>query len=221
MTIGHRLKEERLRLGFSQTDFAALAGASKGAQLKWEKDDASPNAQALVAFAEAGADVLYVLTGRHAPNRAETTISEIEDDLTAIERQLLDIERVRLPGEDDGQADDRTMISARNRLQTILAADAKLLPSGLKERASSLLEIASDPIRLSTFRAADHAQMRKRRDQMKEKLAAWLDGNKYSASDTVKNLLVLLALDFTVPVKLLAEIVEEIQEDVTEQLALD
>lgn len=72
MTIGHRLKEERQRLGLSQTDFSALAGASKGAQLKWEKDDAFPNAQALAAFAEAGADVLFILTGRRQDRDSDT-----------------------------------------------------------------------------------------------------------------------------------------------------
>lgn len=69
MSIGARLKEERLRLGLSQTDFAGLAGSSKGAQLKWEKDDASPNALALNEFAKAGADVNYILTGVRSEQR--------------------------------------------------------------------------------------------------------------------------------------------------------
>lgn len=64
MNLHERLKEERERLGHSQTAFAALAGASKHAQINWEKGAASPNAAALAAWAEAGLDVLYVVTGQ-------------------------------------------------------------------------------------------------------------------------------------------------------------
>ncbi len=63
MNIGRRLKDERERLGMSQTEFAAIAGASKHAQINWEKGDATPNANALAAWAEKGLDVLYVVTG--------------------------------------------------------------------------------------------------------------------------------------------------------------
>ncbi len=63
MNLCERLKEERERLGFSQTAFAAVADASKHAQINWEKGIASPNAIALAAWADAGLDVLYVVTG--------------------------------------------------------------------------------------------------------------------------------------------------------------
>lgn len=63
-SIGERLKEERDRLGLSQTDFAALAGASKETQINWEKGKGgAPNAFDLERFAAAGVDVLYVITG--------------------------------------------------------------------------------------------------------------------------------------------------------------
>lgn len=66
MAIGARLKEERLRLGFSQTEFAALGGASKRSQIVWESEEegaAAPNATFLAAVAAAGVDVAYVVTG--------------------------------------------------------------------------------------------------------------------------------------------------------------
>lgn len=63
MNLSERLKEERERLGYSQTKFAALAGASKHAQINWEKGAASPNASALAEWAVVGLDVLYVVTG--------------------------------------------------------------------------------------------------------------------------------------------------------------
>jgi transcriptional regulator with XRE-family HTH domain len=62
-TTGDRLREERERLGYNQTTFAALAGASKHSQIDWEKNTASPNTRYLGAIAKAGADVLYIITG--------------------------------------------------------------------------------------------------------------------------------------------------------------
>jgi len=66
MYIFDRLKEERERLKYNQTAFAALVDASKQAQINWEKGVATPNAAALATWAEVGMDVLYVVTGAHA-----------------------------------------------------------------------------------------------------------------------------------------------------------
>lgn len=63
MNLFERLKEERERLGYSQTAFASLVESSKHAQINWEKGVASPNATALAAWAGVGLDVLYVVTG--------------------------------------------------------------------------------------------------------------------------------------------------------------
>lgn len=65
-TIGKRLLEERKRLGYNQTHFAALGGAAKRTMIDWEKDAASPNAVFLAAIAAAGADALYILTGQRS-----------------------------------------------------------------------------------------------------------------------------------------------------------
>lgn len=62
--MGERLREERIRLGYSQEKFAALGGASKGSQLAWEKNCTTPNAAFLNIISRAGADVLYVITGQ-------------------------------------------------------------------------------------------------------------------------------------------------------------
>lgn len=68
-TIGARLKEERERLGYNQTKFAALAQASKHSQIDWESDKSAPNARYLAEIQKAGADVLYIITNerRSAP----------------------------------------------------------------------------------------------------------------------------------------------------------
>ncbi|MDR5868113.1 XRE family transcriptional regulator [Halomonas koreensis] len=70
MTIHERLKEERLRLGLSQDEFAALAGVSKRAQANYEKDR-SPQADYLAALDSEGVDTHYVLTGRRSDDPAQ------------------------------------------------------------------------------------------------------------------------------------------------------
>lgn len=67
MTIGDRLRQERVRLGLAQPAFAALGGVLKGAQIAYESDKSSPTAAHLAAAAAEGLDVLYVVTGRREP----------------------------------------------------------------------------------------------------------------------------------------------------------
>jgi transcriptional regulator with XRE-family HTH domain len=81
-TIGDRLKEERGRMKRNQTDFAALAGVGKTTQINYESGTRSPDAEYLAAIALAGADVLYVLTGRYSD-------SEVAEDV-AVDWQLLE-----------------------------------------------------------------------------------------------------------------------------------
>jgi len=84
MSINERLREERERLGFNQTDFAGLGDASLRSQIEWEKGKAFPNAKVLAAIAEAGADVQYILTGI----RSSTALSPDEQMLIAGYRAL-------------------------------------------------------------------------------------------------------------------------------------
>lgn len=63
-TIGERLREERDRLGYSQTALGELCGVQKRAQINYEQGVRSPDAPYLVALASVGADVPYVLFGR-------------------------------------------------------------------------------------------------------------------------------------------------------------
>lgn len=62
-TIGERLREERERLGLSQTACGEIGGVKKLSQLGYEKGSSFPTAAYLAALANAGADVLYILTG--------------------------------------------------------------------------------------------------------------------------------------------------------------
>ena len=72
LTIGNRLKQERLRLKFSQTDFGAIGGVTKKTQGIYEKDTRKPDAAYLTGIAHhVGADVQYILTGLHSKNLEE------------------------------------------------------------------------------------------------------------------------------------------------------
>ena len=63
MTFGARLKEERGRLGLTQSLFAAHGGVVKFTQINYEKDVASPSVDYLYKLEKVGVDIGYVLTG--------------------------------------------------------------------------------------------------------------------------------------------------------------
>lgn len=90
MSLENRIKEERERLRYSQTDFAAIGGASKGSQIAWEKGGVFPNASVLSAWATVGVDVLYILTGRH-----EIQIEDEEGPVNPIGISILALEIAR------------------------------------------------------------------------------------------------------------------------------
>ncbi|MGS0892746.1 helix-turn-helix domain-containing protein [Burkholderia stagnalis] len=64
--FGERLKAERKRLGLKQGELADRAGTTNVAQSRYESGDRSPDWGYLSAVAQAGVDVLYVLTGQHS-----------------------------------------------------------------------------------------------------------------------------------------------------------
>lgn len=95
MTIGERLKEERSRLGFSQTDLGAAGGVGKTTQINYEKGTGKPDATYLAAVANLGVDVLYVVTGERKPTQAES-ISAEEAALIARYRELPEADRAAM-----------------------------------------------------------------------------------------------------------------------------
>lgn len=64
---GDRLRNERLRMGLNQDEMAAAGGVKKGTYWNYEKNERAPDAAALTAWAAAGVDVQYVLTGLRMP----------------------------------------------------------------------------------------------------------------------------------------------------------
>lgn len=65
MELGERIKQERERLDYSQTAFAALAGASKHSQINWEKGTSAPNTDVLIAWKASGADIRFITEGEY------------------------------------------------------------------------------------------------------------------------------------------------------------
>jgi len=64
MSFGARLREERQRLGLSQTVLGEAGGVLVQAQRLYEQDKRKPDIGYLSAIAASGVDVLYVITGR-------------------------------------------------------------------------------------------------------------------------------------------------------------
>jgi transcriptional regulator with XRE-family HTH domain len=73
VTIGNRLKEERERLGHTQTTLATLAATTKKTQIDYETGRTSPNAEYLKTLSSVGFDVTYIVTGQRLDNVARTT----------------------------------------------------------------------------------------------------------------------------------------------------
>lgn len=94
-TVGSRLREERDKLGLNQTDFAKLAGQSRGSQAYYERDERSPDAKYLSSLAELGIDVLYVLTGQKTP-APDGLVVESEEEKKLLENYRAMDEAARL-----------------------------------------------------------------------------------------------------------------------------
>lgn len=81
--IGEILKEERQRLGMSQADFAAVAGLTGRAQIRYEQTE-PPGGNYFRALSEIGVDIQYVLTGL----RTISVVTDEEQKLLSVYRSL-------------------------------------------------------------------------------------------------------------------------------------
>lgn len=80
MSLGERLKSERVRLGYNQTDFAKLADKTKKTQVDYEKSTGNPKSSYLTAIAEGDPkiDIAYILTGKRSADYFERYFPTIE-----------------------------------------------------------------------------------------------------------------------------------------------
>jgi transcriptional regulator with XRE-family HTH domain len=82
--LGQRLREERVRVGLSQTELAAVGGLQQRAQLNYESGARSPDANYLLALKSVGVDIVYVLTGQRA-----ALAGDVADRLDDDEREIV------------------------------------------------------------------------------------------------------------------------------------
>ncbi|PID66609.1 MAG: hypothetical protein CR975_02215 [Gammaproteobacteria bacterium] len=59
----NRIREERKKLGLSQTQLAEMVGLKLNAQSKYERGETEPKASYFIALDDIGADIHYILTG--------------------------------------------------------------------------------------------------------------------------------------------------------------
>lgn len=98
-TLAIRLQEERLRLGMSQTQFSDLAGVHQRTQINYEKGTRHPDSAYLMAIAESGVDVNYLLTGKRTITQKEINeeLRYLADAFEAIDSALFEADKVLPP----------------------------------------------------------------------------------------------------------------------------
>lgn len=202
----------------SQERLAALAGVAKNTAINWEKDKSSPTAAALISLAEAGADAVYILTGKREPKRPDLNDTYYSLRLSEIENSLLDPTRQKKPDEKEEDAEARILLEARKEISSIIEHES---PSGLSnntlEQANHLIDIIDNPSGLSLIRAANFVQKRKRLDEERELLSIWLENWPYQPDEPVLKLMASIAVEYDVPHQRLVELSDEIYRDLQEQ----
>ncbi len=66
VSVGERLKAERERLGYNQSDFSQFGHKTKLTQSKYENNETSPTADYLIKIQVVGADMMFILTGQRS-----------------------------------------------------------------------------------------------------------------------------------------------------------
>lgn len=87
--IGVRLRQERVRLCYTQKQLAAAAGLLANAQLNYERGLRSPSASYLAQVALIGVDVLYVVTGERSTRFADDGFGRAFESLPATEQKII------------------------------------------------------------------------------------------------------------------------------------
>lgn len=87
-----RLKSERSRLSLTQGDAAELCGVSREMWSKYERGIGVPGGDVFAAFAHAGADIQYILTGNELQLKSDAATAP-DIDIVMLEKiaQKLDM----------------------------------------------------------------------------------------------------------------------------------
>lgn len=144
VSLGERLREERERLGMSQTQFGDLAQVTKKTQMLYEGDQRSPKADYLTAIAEQGVDVQYVLVGNRSVSGAQPLgmpATEPGPDLSPV--KMYDIEAAAGAGRSfEGEPVKTTLYFSSAELAEQGLDPAQVV--GVKVRGDSMLGTLDD-----------------------------------------------------------------------------
>lgn len=210
MTIGARLREERARLGLSQTEFAALARVKKGTQISWEKDVSSPPASALAAFAVRGVDAMYVLTGNRTIDPPVSDEEHMSLVLDEVEKDLVHLP-IAASSEDHGI---RTLQSAQERIEKVLEVRATgAVSEKIELRAKSLLSAVFSPTKRTELQVAAFAQRQRQESMAREGLELWLRSCPYKPSENVIEKMIEITVEYHVHHEALVRLVRAVYND--------
>ncbi|MCZ0930318.1 hypothetical protein L0636_07760 [Halomonas janggokensis] len=139
-SIGERLRDERVRLGFSQGELGAAAGVTKNTQLLYESDKRSPKADYLSTLHSVGVNTHYVLTGSRS---ITSEVEPINSGAGLSPVKMYDIEAAAGAGRSfEGEPVQTTLYFSSAEL-----ADQGLDPAqvvGVKVRGDSMLGTLDD-----------------------------------------------------------------------------
>ena len=85
-TFGQRLRAERERLGLSQAEFAELGGVKRSSQHIYENDVRVPDLRYLERVRDAGADLEYLVLGKHELKAQRDGLTFTHQTLTRVYR---------------------------------------------------------------------------------------------------------------------------------------
>ena len=138
--IGGRLREERKRLGLTQTEFGEIGGVKLFAQSNYENGKRTPSAEYLAAVARRGVDVAYVVTGMQG---IQTSNSHVENQsLSSVEIPVFDLEAAAGHG---------TPLDAENVIYTFPLPSEFLDENGLNVSQCIMLTIRGDSMEPTLF----------------------------------------------------------------------
>lgn len=149
-SLGIRLRQERERLGLTQTEIGDMAGVTKNTQRLYETDQRSPKADYLAALDLEGVDVSYILTGRRSAepqaqrvsdNAPVATASEPGPGLAAV--KLYDVEGAAGDGRSLEEERVEGMLYFPEAQLSALGLNAEQV-AGVKVRGDSMLGTLDD-----------------------------------------------------------------------------
>lgn len=95
-SLGNRLREARKALGSSQDEMATACGVSREMWGKYERGAAMPGSEVLAKVAAAGADVLYILTGKSSEAAPMALTAEEQTMLSYFREASKEVRRAAL-----------------------------------------------------------------------------------------------------------------------------